>query len=93
MKDIPFTRYLPPNGRKTNVSISRPIDIYEKAMKIIDAGYRFEIELLTTGLVSMTISDDEDDHDIEVVSNGPQVPEAVDRMISRFCLALEGGSE
>lgn len=82
--EIPFIQYLRPNGSKREIFIERPDKIYKKAMAIIDAGYRFEIEVLTTDLVSMTISNDEADHDMEIVRNGPYVPVAVDRMISRF---------
>jgi len=81
---IPFTQYLRPNGRTREVSIERPAEIYKKAMEIINAGYRFEVEELTTGQISMTISKDDEDCDIELVSNGPEVPVAVDRMITRF---------
>jgi hypothetical protein len=81
---IPFTQYLLPNGRKIDVSIERPKDIYDKAMDIIKAGYRFEVEMLTNGLIHMTITDDDDDQDGEVVNNGPEVPIAVDRMVTRF---------
>lgn len=82
--NIPFTQYLRPNGRKTAVSIERPKDIYDKAMDIIKAGYRFEIEVLTNGLIHMTIADNDGDQDSEIVNNGPEVPMAVDRMINRF---------
>jgi hypothetical protein len=82
--NIPFTQYLMPFGRKVEVTIARPKEVYDKAMDIIKAGYRFEIEMLTTGLVSMTIAGNDDDHDIEVVTNGPEVLMAVDRMITRF---------
>ena len=81
---IPFTQYMRPDGRRVEVSIERPEEICKKAEAIINAGYCFEIEVLTTGLVSMTISDDEADHDMEIVDNGPGVPVAVDRMINRF---------
>jgi hypothetical protein len=82
--NIPFTQYLRPNGRKIEVSIERPKDIYDKAMGIVEAGYCFEIEVLNTGHVHMTITNDEGDQDSEVVKNGPEVPIAVDRMITRF---------
>lgn len=81
---IPFTQYLRPNGRAIEVTINRPKEIYDKAIDIIKAGYHFEAEVLTTGQVSLTISDNDGDHDIEVVDNGPEVPLAVDRMINRF---------
>ena len=83
-KEIPFTQYMRPDGRRVEISIERPEEICKKAEAIINAGYCFEIEVLTTGLVSMTISDDEADHDMEIVDNGPGVPVAVDRMINRF---------
>lgn len=87
---IPFTLYLLPNGRKVEVIIDRPKDIYDKAMDIIKAGYRFEAEVLTCGMVSLTIFHliDEEDKDIEVISNRPEVPTAVDRMITRFWKSL-----
>ena len=81
---IPFTQYLRPNGRKVEVSIERPKDIYDKAMDIIKSGYRFEIEVLTTGHIHVSIADNEDDQTNEVVPNGPEVPIVVDRMIARF---------
>lgn len=82
--NIPFTQYLLPSGRKVAISIERSKDIYDKAVDIIKAGYRFEIEMLTNGLIHMTITDNDDDQDCEIVNNGPEVPIAVDRMIIRF---------
>jgi hypothetical protein len=80
---IPFTQYMLPNGRKVDVSIERPSDIAAAAADIINRGYRFECEMLTTGDVSLTIADDDGDLDIEVVPNGKDVPAAVDRLILR----------
>ncbi len=83
--EIPVTQYLRPDGRKIRVYVDRPRDIYNKAMEIIDMGYRFETEVLTTGHVSLTIADDEADHDIELTNNEPEAPnEAFDRLIIRF---------
>ncbi len=90
MFEIPFTQYLMPDGRKRDVSISRPKEIYDKALDIIDAGYRFEAEVLTTGQVSLTITGRDEDVDIEVVENGPKVPLAVDNMVNRFWEAVKG---
>lgn len=80
---IPFTQYLLPDGRKKSVSIERPDEIETRARRLIDAGYRFECEVLTTGDISLTVVDpyDEGDIAIEVVSNGPEVPVAVDRLV------------
>lgn len=90
MPEIPFTQYLRPNGRTTDATIDRPKEIYDKAMDIIKAGYRFEAEVLSTGHVSLTIYKNGVDHDIEVVENGPKVPVAVDQMITRFYEDLVG---
>lgn len=84
MRPVPFTQYLRPNGRRTAVSIDMPNEIARQAAAIIAAGYRFECEELTTGQVSLTIADDDMDYAIEVVMNGPGVPEAVARLIGRF---------
>lgn len=93
---IPFTQYLLPDGRKRDIAIARPKEICDKAMDIIKAGHRFEAEVLMTGEVSVTIFHiaEGEDRDIEVVPNGPEVPLAVDRMITRFYdgqFATEGG--
>jgi hypothetical protein len=84
MAEIPFTQFLRPDGRQTDVSIDRPDEISTLALRIIDRGYRFECEHLTTGHASFTIAKDGDDHDIEVVTNGPDVPPAIDRLVTRF---------
>lgn len=91
--DIEFTQYVLPDGRRKPVLIDRPDDVAQKARRIMDAGHRFECEILTTGEVSLTIHniEDEEDVDIEVVPNGPEVPVAIDRMIERFAaLSREG---
>lgn len=88
MPDIAFTQYLRPNGRRTEVTIDRPDDIASLAQKIVERGFRFECEELTTGHASLTIAGPDDDEDIEVVKNGPEVPIAVDRMIRRFAAKI-----
>lgn len=83
--EIPFTQYLMPHGRKSPVTIERSADIAAKAREIIAAGFRFECEMLGDySTISLTIADDDADHAIEVVKNGPDVPVAIDRMISAF---------
>lgn len=84
-REIPFTQFLRPDGRPVPVRIERPDDIATKAEAIIARGYRFECESLSTGDVSLTITNDKrGDVEIEVVPNGPEVPLAVDRLITRF---------
>lgn len=78
---VHFTQYLRPDGRSRQTTIERSAQVAEKAKRIKAAGYRLECEVLGTGEVSFTVTDDEADHEIEVCSNGPDVPTAVDRLI------------
>jgi uncharacterized protein with GYD domain len=82
---IPFTQYMMPDGRRVPVSIERPKDVEAIAQRFIDAGGRFECEMLSTGEISLTavceIDGEEQDACIELCGNGPAVPEAVDRLV------------
>lgn len=85
---IPFTQYMRPSGRPKEVSIELPADIEALADRFIDAGGRFEAEVLTTDEVSLTAvfkdeSGEEGDVEIEVVPNGPGMKEAVARLVAR----------
>ena len=82
---VRFIQYLRPNGRQEEMVITgRPPVTVAKAQEIWAAGYRLEAEVLVSGLVSLTISDGEEDVAVELIDNGPAVPEAVDRMIGEF---------
>lgn len=83
-KPIQFTQFMRPSGRPVEVSVLRPDPIGDLAERLIERGYGFECEQLSTGEVSLTIVDEHGDQDIEVVANGKEVPLAVDRMIERF---------
>ena len=90
MKDIPFTQYLLPNGRKTSVVIGMPEDVADTALSLIKQGYRFECEMLSDyETVSLTVVDPDDTGDIaiEVIKNGPEVPPAVERLVAKAMLA------
>ena len=80
---IPFTQFLMPDGREKPVTIDRPSGVEAKARALIEAGFRFEIEMLQTGEISMEICDSEGETVLgaEVCGNGPQVPVAIDKMI------------
>lgn len=85
--DIPFTQYLLPNGRRIIRSIEKYGEVAEKAQEIINKGLRFEAEVLATGEISLTITDEkEGDLAIEICRNGPDVPKAVDTLIKEFPL-------
>lgn len=83
---IPFTQFLLPNGRRRHETIDRPDDIEALANSFIASGGRFEMEMLpdleTVSLTAVHKVDGEyDDIAIEVCSNGPDVPDAVDRLV------------
>lgn len=84
---IPFTQYLRPNGRPRETGIDRPADVEALAERFIASGGWFEAEVLSTGDVSLTacaiVDDEPQDIDIEIAPNGPEVPQAVDRLVRR----------
>jgi hypothetical protein len=81
---IPFTQFLRPNGAQRAAWIERPEPVALAGMRILQAGFRFECEVLGSGLISLTISDAEGDYACEVVTNTEEVPAAVDRLILEF---------
>ncbi len=81
---IEFIQYLRPDGRKTLAYTEIPDKHQDRVTAIRKAGYRFEMELLKTNDVSLTISDDEDDWVCIVVPNGPLVLPAIEELIETF---------
>jgi len=81
--DIPFTQYLLPDGRTRRATFSVIGKTAVDAKAVLDKGLRFECEILTTSEVSLTVFDPETEEDIaiEIVANGPGVPDAVDRLV------------
>jgi hypothetical protein len=86
MPEVLFTQFVRPDGHPREVSIDRPQEVADKAKEIEDRGYCLESEVLMSGQVSLTIFDPDDERDlaIELVPNGPEVPEAVDKLIMEF---------
>lgn len=82
---IKFTQYLMPDGRKQEVTIERDANVEQMANELIQLGYKFEIEMLRTGEISMTIehpsNEDGEPLVIRVIPNGPLVPIMVDDMV------------
>lgn len=84
--EVTFIQYLSPDGRQKRVQIDRPEAVARKARAIWEAGYALEVEVLSTGEVSLSIGNGEEDRAIELCANGPEVPLAVDRLILEFIL-------
>ena len=78
---IPFTEYRLPNGAQHNTGVECSADVEELAQHCITRGVRFEVEILTTGEVSLAAEGDDDTYAMEVVPNGPGVREAVERLV------------
>ena len=83
MLPVKFIQYLRPHGRRIEITISLPESVALDARDLMARGYALEAEVLTTGMVSMTVSDGETDIAGELVENGPGVQEAVVQLIQR----------
>lgn len=87
-RPVTFTQYLRPDGRRQAVTILMPHDVADKADQLRAIRLVLECEVLRTGEVSLTITDQEEEHDVDirVVPNGPGVPEAVMDLVRKFNL-------
>lgn len=86
---IPFTQYLLPDGKKRTVYIMMPDETEDQAQKLIDFGCHFDIEILTTGLVSMTCEMDDATLGIEICTNGPAIDTAITNLVSRSTQSMK----
>jgi hypothetical protein len=84
MKPIQMIQYMRPHGRARAVAVDRPDDVADKAALIVAAGYRFECEELSSGLVHLTISIGGDDVDGFLSNNGPELMDKIDKLIREF---------
>lgn len=80
---IPFTQFLLPHGERQLVFIERPLAILEKARVLRESGFRFEIEILTNGLVSMECLKRDAEMTLahKICENGPPIPLNVDALV------------
>ena len=82
MKQITFTQYIPPNGKQVHNTIERPDDIAEMAEALQKKGFQFSIEILSTGMIAMYCGKpNDDDENIRICNNGPNVPDVVDELV------------
>jgi hypothetical protein len=78
---IPFTQYLLPNGRKKDVSIDMPSDVEIDAFYLISKGCHFDIEMLTTGAISMTCEQGDEIVSIEICNNDNSTIAGVQKLV------------
>lgn len=78
-------QYLLPDGRQKKINTELPAELESAYRDMLACGCRLEAEVLTTGEVSVTIFDlgTEDDRDISVTPNGPEVPAGMIAMLQR----------
>lgn len=81
--EVRLTQFMRPNGTPVPVSTYLPVETQELYEEMSSAGAWFEAEELRTGQVSLTIATEDEDIDIEIVSNGPMVQKAMARMLKR----------
>jgi hypothetical protein len=88
---IKFTQYLRPNGEQRPVEIDMPKEVEEKADTLVADGYHFDIEKLSTGMISMTCEKDNEIVSMEVCPNGPEVVDCVQKIVER-AHAIQNGA-
>jgi hypothetical protein len=89
-RDIVFTQFLRPDGRRETVWIERTAEVAALAKAIVEAGGRFEIEELMDHTVSMAVEKGDDGPvAMELCKNGPDVLDAVDRLVREAAARLK----
>ena len=96
---IPFTQYLLPNGRTRTVNWECTSHEQEiKAQSLLDAGAKFECEMLQTGQVSLTCELKDNTGEMqtlahEICANDPEVVKAVAHLVESAHEKMLGGIE
>jgi hypothetical protein len=77
------TQFLQPNGLQIMATVDLPMSVKANYLDMLQCKCRLEAEIISTDEVSLTVTSEEYDVDIEVVGNGPVVIEALTRMLQR----------
>jgi hypothetical protein len=90
---IPFTQFVPPNRKPVRVEIEMDPKTEELAHKLLNDGYRFEIEEILGGMVHMDCSKSgaEGPVALELCENGPPVAVSVERLVKDSHDVVFGG--
>ena len=89
---IPFTQYMLPNGRQVATFFECEKGLDSKVREILDAGFRFTCEILSTGKIAVYISDEEEGFALEVCANGPEIGRMIKGMIEKFDINVRRGN-
>ena len=85
---IPFTQYLMPYGERRPAFYDCAPELAQQAAALLNAGCTFEIELLTTGLVSMSVTQGEIQVAHKLCDNGPGIEKHVEKMVADALVTL-----
>lgn len=87
---VEITQYMRPNGRRVEQLLEVDSPTLANCLLIKEMGYWFECEVLMTGAVSMTITDDKADHAISSAENKPgEFERAFSAMAAKFSNNLQ----
>lgn len=86
MPPIQVEAFIPPDGRRENITVDLDPDTFLKAEKILADGFVFQVEYLSTGEVSWTIANLEEEEDVafNIVASHVDATEAVTALIAGF---------
>lgn len=84
--ELAFTQFLRPDGRREPVLTDIDDRFAAKVGTILGGGFRFEIEVLMTGQIHMTISDPLADYCNRLCANDEAVTKNIESMIEEFDL-------
>lgn len=85
MKTIPFTEFVPPRGMQRSIQVPVSDRTYDAAIHLIMEGLQFEIETLSNGYVSATITDPIEEQDLAFAIGSPeQIQEKIQNMIKDY---------
>lgn len=80
---VSVVEFLMPDGRTRNVTTELPIETESLYRDMVAAGCRFEAEMLQTGKVSVTITKEGEDVDIEITMDCSSIQKAMAAMLKR----------
>jgi hypothetical protein len=81
--DVPFSKFVLPNGKKQYINFKRSVETATKARELIAAGFAFECEELRTGEFYMDCCNSDDQLADELLRSTEEkgVLEAIDRLV------------
>jgi hypothetical protein len=84
MITVKITQFIAPHGEQRERSCEVPDDCAVGYEALKRHGCRLTAEILTMGMVSQCVEHEEGDFLIEITPNGPQVQEALVKMLREF---------